>query len=55
MFANDTKFYSTIKNQDDTLNLQANLDKFSFWCQQNNLPVNIDKCSAISFTKKNIL
>jgi len=52
MFADDTKFYSTIKNQDDTLNLQANLNKFSFWCEQNKLPININKCNAISFTKK---
>jgi hypothetical protein len=52
MFADDTTFYSTIKNQDDALNLQANLNKFSFWCEQNKLPINIDKCNAISFTKK---
>jgi len=52
MFADDTKLYSTIKNQDDALNLQANLNKFSIWCEQNKLPINIDKCNAISFTKK---
>lgn len=52
MFADDTKFYSTIKNQDGALNLQANLNKFSFWREQNKLPININKCNAISFTKK---
>jgi len=54
MFADDTKFSSTINNYDDTLNLQANLNKFSFWYEQNKLLVNINKCNAISFTKKNI-
>jgi len=52
MFADDTKFYSIINNQDDAINLQENLDRFTTWCSENVLPVNINICNAISFTKK---
>jgi hypothetical protein len=52
MFADDTKFYSIINNQDDVIILQENLDRFSTWCHENLLPVNINKCNVISFTKK---
>lgn len=52
MFADDTKLYSIINNQNDAINLQENLDRFSTWCHQHLLPVNINKCNAIYFTKK---
>lgn len=52
MFAVDTKLYSIINNQDDTINLQENFDRFFSCCHENVLPVNINKCNTISFTKK---
>lgn len=55
MFADDTIIYYIIKNH-DAINIQESLDRFNTRCHDNLLPVNIDKCNAISLTKKkNIL
>jgi len=36
----------------DQINLQSILDKFVLWSEKNYLPLNIDKCNVISFTRK---
>ncbi|KAJ3649997.1 hypothetical protein Zmor_021710 [Zophobas morio] len=54
-YADDLKIYSKISCIDDTLHLQANLDKIVQWCNNNIFKINKTKCFFISFSRKNTL
>jgi len=51
LFADDAKIFSPIESLSDAVNLQSNLDKLVNWSKQNYLPLNINKCSIITFTR----
>jgi hypothetical protein len=51
LFADDLKVYNRIGSMEDCLVLQAALDGLSIWCQLNRLPLNIDKCQYIRFSR----
>jgi len=51
LFADDAKLFSPIESLSDAVNLQSNLDKLVRWSKQNCLPLNINKCSIITFTR----
>lgn len=52
LFADDAKIFCKIKSVDDQHILQTNLNKFVLWSENNYLPLNINKCQVISFTRK---
>lgn len=52
MFADDVKIFKTIHNLEDCHNLQADLNNLVKWSDENQLPLNIDKCQIISYTLK---
>ena len=47
MFADDTKIYSTIKDNSDTLFLQKNLDIVNEWSHNWLLKFNVEKCKLL--------
>jgi len=49
LFADDMKLFSIIKNTNDAILLQGDLDSFHYWTMINCLDLNIDKCNVISF------
>lgn len=53
LFADDVKLFSVIKSPNDALKLQSNLDKFVVWSFVNRLPLNMKKCSVITFSHLN--
>lgn len=51
-YADDTKIFRIIRNQDDCLGLQSDLDALNKYCIENQLFLNTDKCHVITFTRK---
>jgi len=51
LFADDAKFYTQINSINDSINLQNNMLKYSIWTKNNFLPLNIEKCKVVSFTR----
>ena len=47
-----TKIFADIKNLDECLKLQHNLDNVYKWCLHNNLSLNIEKCNVLTFCLK---
>jgi len=52
LYADDIKLFSVIRSIDDCFALQNNLNLFSNWCVANQLSLCVDKCSAITFSRK---
>ena len=48
----DAKVYSTITCDSDHLHLQKVIDHIKEWCDQWLLPLNINKCSHLSYTSR---
>lgn len=51
MFADDLKLYRKISSPEDIIMLQNDVNNLYQWSVDNNLALNIDKCSCISFSK----
>jgi hypothetical protein len=51
IYADDTKIYKKITCPADAMNLQADLDKFFYYCSANQLFLNISKCQTITFSR----
>lgn len=51
-FADDKKIAAIITNPSDTINLQNAITKFTEWCANNHLEMNISKCKIMTFTRK---
>lgn len=52
LYADDTKIYRAVKNVNDCLLLQDDLNRFSKYCIENRLDLNVAKCHTMSFTRK---
>lgn len=52
LYADDLKIFKSIKSNNDCQTLQADLDTLSAWCTENKMSLNVNKCFAMSFTKK---
>ena len=46
LFADDTKLYRVIKNEEDKLQLQEDLNNLQKWSEKWQLPFNVEKCST---------
>lgn len=51
LYADDCKIYKQISGVNDQNLLQNDINKFDLWCEQNQLPVNIEKCTSLTFTR----
>jgi len=52
LYTDDAKVYSTIACDNDHLHLQKVIDHIKEWCDQWLLPLNINKCSHMSYTSR---
>src|SRR5277367_223261 len=52
-YADDTKLYQRVCNAEDATGLQRDLDIVVKWCHDNNMLLNINKCSVMHFGLKN--
>ena len=53
MFADDTKLYRVVDNQDDADLLQGDLDEMVKWSSMWQLPFNEGKCKIMHYGKNN--
>lgn len=51
LYADDVKFFSCITSINDCNRFQLDLNRFSEWCRFNDLIVNIEKCTSMSFSR----
>ena len=52
IFADDLKIFKEIKDIEDTLVFQANIDSLQRYADDNQMTFNVKKCVIASFTKK---
>lgn len=52
MYADDCKVYRSIKDSNDNVLLQNDLDNFQKWCKQNQMCLNSKKCFVMTFSRK---
>ena len=52
LFADDTKIYSAIQSEDDTVSLQNDINSLVEWSMLWQLPFNIEKCKCIHVGRK---
>ena len=52
MFADDTKIFKVVKNEQDKETLQDNINAMSKWCQDWQMSLNLTKCHSLSFGNK---
>ena len=52
LFADDSVLYRNIRNQNDQVILQNDLDTISTWAEKWLMELNINKCSVLSITPK---
>lgn len=52
LYADDLKLFRIVNTVDDELMLQKNLTHVQQWCLSNNMSLNVKKCEAISFSRK---
>lgn len=52
LFANNTKFFSSVNSLCDAMALQNNLNRLSEWSLVNGLYLNVSKCKIMIFSRK---
>lgn len=52
LFADDTKSYAIVNNENDAARFQSSIDQLNNWCIENKLPLNVSKCKIMSFHRK---
>lgn len=52
-YADDAKIFRVVSSEYDCSLLNSDLSAFSSWCKLNQLPLNIDKCTYMHFTRSN--
>lgn len=52
MYADDLKIFNNIADISDCLLLQNDLASIENWCVENKLPLNIDKCNVVTYSKR---
>ncbi|CAH2109339.1 unnamed protein product [Euphydryas editha] len=53
LFADDLKIMRIVDSERDALLLQSDINELLDWCKNNGMELNINKCSQITFTRKN--
>jgi hypothetical protein len=50
-YADDLKLFLPIGSSHDCLKIQSDLNRLARWCDENALPLNVNKCKVITFTR----
>jgi hypothetical protein len=45
------KLYLPVDSSQDCLKIQSDLDRLAAWCGDNMLPLNVNKCKTLTFTR----
>lgn len=53
LFADDFKFFRVISSPQDCLLLQRDIDNVDCWFRENKMSLNVNKCSVMTFSRKN--
>uniref|UniRef100_A0A146L204 Putative RNA-directed DNA polymerase from transposon BS n=1 Tax=Lygus hesperus TaxID=30085 RepID=A0A146L204_LYGHE len=51
LYADDLKMFLEVSDRNDSELLQENLDRFSEWCLDNRLSLNLSKCHVVSYAR----
>jgi Reverse transcriptase (RNA-dependent DNA polymerase) len=51
-YADDMKLYLPVGSSQDCLKIQSDLDRLTAWCEDNMLPLNVNKCKTLIFTRQ---
>ena len=51
-YADDLKIFMRVKDLNDTMELQNNLNIVNLWCKKNYMELNVLKCKCISYSRK---
>lgn len=52
LFADDSKYYKKVRNKNDCEFLQRNIECLIYWCEDNKLLLNVDKCCILTISRK---
>lgn len=52
LFADDCVIYNPIRNPSDSTDLQEDIDTIVAWCEKWLMPLNLNKCQSMSFSRK---
>lgn len=52
LYADDLKIYKPMRTPEDADCLQRDLQRINSWCSRNGMELNVTKCQAISFSRK---
>jgi len=56
MFADDSKFFKTVRGESDCEQLQSDIESVYDWCKEWRMKANVKKCCQVNFSnKKNII
>jgi hypothetical protein len=50
-YADDMNLYLPVGSFQDCLKIQSDLDRLTAWCEDNMLPLNVNKCITLPFTR----
>jgi hypothetical protein len=50
-YADDMKLFLPVRDFQDCVKIQLDLNKLSEWCEKNSLILNVDKCTTITFSE----
>jgi hypothetical protein len=45
------QLYLPVSSSQDCLKIQSDLDRLTAWCEDNMLPLNVNKCKTLTFTR----
>lgn len=51
LYADDLKIFRSVYNSSDCTLIQEDLEQFQYFCEQNSLVLNLDKCHTMSFSR----
>lgn len=54
LFADDLKIFKKISSPSDAASLDVNLQRIWSWCERNAMSLNVDKCVAITFSRRSV-
>lgn len=52
LFADDSKIYTKIRDANDCIALQGDINILCEWCNNNDIVLNVDKCFVVAFTNR---
>ena len=55
LFADDVKLFKKIRNPENAVQLQIDIDSLAMWCEVNGMILNVDKCKMMTFYRGSLM